>query len=1083
MDQINGISSDEAAVTLNISVSDINLALNEATLINFSFSTDGIYDFALEDVVLVSSDGSMAGSLSGLILTGPSTYQCVFMPSSNFQGTVQLHVPAGAYTQGGLEPGAEAYSPVIAIDTIMPTATIYVADTSLGYRETVNLTVSFSESVIGFQWSDLIGPAGSFSNEAVNASGTVYTASYSPNDGQSHPADTAYLSLPAGAYTDVMGNGGTLAISNGFGVDTIDENTSVSLSDTSLIKGESLLVTVSFAIPVWAFDPGDVLWPSVYGELSAWTLSFEDSGPLAGMIVGATASFTPNDNVTVSQNYVMARGARSPGFSIDTQAPGVESISLTDDDLIAGDLALVTVKFTEPVKNFDLQDIDLSQASGSVSSLEQIDALTYHLIFTPAANVTSQNNVISVREGGYADLAGNLGAGRTSDVFAVNTMPADQVPPQPLISLGSEFVGPSGVVITISFDEEVDHFDLSDIDSTLLPGSFSALQASPDGMMYSTVFTPDQGVTGSSNQIIVIPGNYADTAGNPGLGGSSANFVVDTEGPGITSLVLNDSLLSYSEVLVVTLTFSEAVVNFGAEDIDLSEAAVQWISLEALSPDEYRATFAPLAGNEQSLNRLFILGSEYADQLGNVGSNAYSPFFSIDLIAPTPNIVTSTTLSNADGFDFSVVFEEPVSGLDAGDVYMSGASGSISFQSQSIDGKSFHFYFTPVIGTQASDAFIYVAGDGYMDFAGNLGLPSQSSPLSVDAIAPTAVITLSDTTLTLGESLELTVHFNELVNGFDMSDIDLGGLPGTLTDFSQIAAQEYLITFTPSAEVTVANAAVAVNGSYTDIAGNLGIPQSSDSFTIDTHRPSVEIGLSDTYLTRGESGTLTFTFSEVIQGFAADDVRLDGAAVNLTNFQEVEAGKKFTAIFTPANDLFDTSNVFSVVSGSYTDVVGNPGGAAYSVNVSIDTLVKNFYGTTGNDSIQGAAGADRISGVPKSGAGAGKGSVDVLTGLGGADVFVLGTTKAVYYNDGNKSLSGTADFAWITDFSVSERDKLEVKAGKYLFSALSVGNFSGAGLYLDTNNSGAWDAKDELIGFLVGVSPGSVSAAHDLIPV
>ncbi len=1082
MSPISGLSQSDAAVTLAIDVADPNLILNEATIVSFVFS-DVVFDFSVGDVTLYSSNGSVAGVLSGLTSTGPTTYRATFTPSLNFEGTAQLYVPPGAYTLGGLDPGAEAYSTIISIDTKIPTATIYVNATNIGYRETVNLVVTFSEKVAGFDWSDLVGPVGSISNATVSPDGKVYAASYYPGDGQDFSAIPAHLSLPAGSYTDMMGNSGAAAASNDFNIDTIDENTSVSISDTRLIKGESMQVTVRFAVPVLTFNPGDVLWPSAYGAMSSWTLTYEDSGPLAGLIKGATAIFTPNDNVAIDKIHIMARGVNSVNFSIDTQAPNVESIGINDDYLTSGESALVTVKLSEPVNNFDLQDIDLSKASGLVSNLTQIDAATYQMIFTPTANVNTQNDVIAVLDGGYTDLAGNSGSGKSSSVFSVNTMPVDQVPPQPSITIGSQLVGPSGTVVTISFDEKVENFDLSDIDRTNLPGSFAPLQSSPDGMTYSTVFIPNQGVASLSNQITVVPGNYIDVAGNPGLGGSSTNFAVDTVVPKIISFALNDSLLSSVDLLAMTIKFSEAVSDFDSADIDISGAAVQWVAFQALSSDEYRAIFSPPPGAEQLLNKIVIHGAQYSDQAGNPGVDTDSPLFSVDSIAPIPHIINTATLSNAKGFDFSVLFDEAVSGFGVNDLYVSGVAGLVSLISQTADGKSFDFHFTPASGDLGSSASIHVAVGGYHDLAGNIGLDSQSSLFSVDAAPPVGAITLSDTVLTFGKSLTLTIHFNEMVTAFDITDIDLGGLPGVLGNLSQNSGGDYLVNFTPNANVSVTDAVITVKGSYTDIAGNPGIDQVSGKFVIDTKAPSATIGVSDTYLTRGESETLTFVFSEAVNDFTANDVRLDGLAVNLTNFQEIEPGKKFTAIYTPPNNLLDSSNIFSVVSGSYTDILGNPGDAASSVNVNIDTLGKSFYGTTGNDVIKGTAGADRLSGVPQAGTGAGKGSVDLLAGLGGADVFVLGNTKTAYYNDGNNSSNGAQDLAWITDFSVAQGDKIEVKAGTYFFSALTVGKLPGTGLYLDTNNSGAWDAKDELIGFLVGVNPGSVSAAHDLMLV
>jgi subtilisin family serine protease len=61
-----------------------------------------------------------------------------------------------------------------------------------------------------------------------------------------------------------------------------------------------------------------------------------------------------------------------------------------------------------------------------------------------------------------------------------------------------------------------------------------------------------------------------------------------------------------------------------------------------------------------------------------------------------------------------------------------------------------------------------------------------------------------------------------------------------------------------------------------------------------------------------------------------------------------------------------------------------------------------LWGTTGNDTITGGNGNDRISGVLASGTTAsamGAGQIDVLTGSSGADVFVLGDSRGVFYDD------------------------------------------------------------------------------------
>lgn len=131
-----------------------------------------------------------------------------------------------------------------------------------------------------------------------------------------------------------------------------------------------------------------------------------------------------------------------------------------------------------------------------------------------------------------------------------------------------------------------------------------------------------------------------------------------------------------------------------------------------------------------------------------------------------------------------------------------------------------------------------------------------------------------------------------------------------------------------------------------------------------------------------------------------------------------------------------------------------------------------LWGTTGNDTITGGNGNDRLSGVLASGTKAnamGARQIDVLTGGAGADVFVLGDSRGVFYDDRRSRNLGTADYARIKDFTAGE-DKLQLRNANYLFT-VSSGNLS---LYWDLNGNGNLDTggrnRDELIALLEGVS-------------
>jgi len=134
-----------------------------------------------------------------------------------------------------------------------------------------------------------------------------------------------------------------------------------------------------------------------------------------------------------------------------------------------------------------------------------------------------------------------------------------------------------------------------------------------------------------------------------------------------------------------------------------------------------------------------------------------------------------------------------------------------------------------------------------------------------------------------------------------------------------------------------------------------------------------------------------------------------------------------------------------------------------------------LWGTTSSDIITGSTGNDRISGVLASGTSSramGASQIDVLTGGSGADVFVLGDKRGLFYNDRINGNLGLGDYARIQDFT-SGVDKIQLFSASYLTSA-SQGNTS---LYWDRNGNGKLNLtgsnQDELIAIFTNSSPTS----------
>jgi hypothetical protein len=142
-----------------------------------------------------------------------------------------------------------------------------------------------------------------------------------------------------------------------------------------------------------------------------------------------------------------------------------------------------------------------------------------------------------------------------------------------------------------------------------------------------------------------------------------------------------------------------------------------------------------------------------------------------------------------------------------------------------------------------------------------------------------------------------------------------------------------------------------------------------------------------------------------------------------------------------------------------------------------------LWGTTGNNSITGSSGPDRLAGVSATGTTStamGAQQVDTLTGLAAADVFLLGDGRGVFYDDRLNNSLGSADYALIKDFA-SGVDKLQVRAGtSYIYTTST----SGLSLYWDRNKDSRLTSsgknQDELIAVLQGAT---ALFATDLIAV
>jgi Ca2+-binding RTX toxin-like protein len=187
-------------------------------------------------------------------------------------------------------------------------------------------------------------------------------------------------------------------------------------------------------------------------------------------------------------------------------------------------------------------------------------------------------------------------------------------------------------------------------------------------------------------------------------------------------------------------------------------------------------------------------------------------------------------------------------------------------------------------------------------------------------------------------------------------------------------------------------------GSYSAIIraipGGIG-PSSGQQNGFDPGNDRLDGGEGDDFLCGGEG-------DDVLQGGNGNDI--------LGSFSLTRRTSASAARFDSSGTVEDNSSYDRVISA--TDDVGND----------------IQEGGRGNDTLNGGTGNDQLVGVSQAdGLLAGFNEVDTLRGGTGSDIFVLGNTSTVFYNDRRNRTRGRQDYALIQDFAIVQGDRIQLQ--------------------------------------------------------
>ena len=802
------IRNGNVAISLSSSSSDpINGPFDFNLVTSRAVSGFETSDIQTENVA--SRSVSCAGSSAE-----PVTCTGSMQPLSD--GEVRVFVPAGAMTDLAGAPNDASNILVFQYDGTKPIASI-ASSNSTPVSGAFAITVSFTESVTGFEASDL--KVGNGSASAFAGTGDTYTAEITPSGDGPVTVDIA-----DGVAQDAAGNDNTAAEQFSIEADASAPSVSIATQSANPVSG-AFSIDILFTKPVTGFEVGDLIvrngnasnFTGSGSSYTAYITPITDGTVTIDVTAGVAQDAAGNENTAAEQFAIEA----------DSSAPDV-SIASTDEAPVGGSFQ-VTITFTEPVFGFEANDLTIG--NGKVDGLSGSGA-TYIADITPSADGTITVDVVA---GIAQDAAGNDNTAATQ--FSIES---DRTAPS--VSIATTSAGPvSGAFsITVTFTEAVTGFVVGDI--TVGNGSASSLAGS--GTTYTADITPTADGTVT---VDVAAGVAQDNAGNHNT--AATQLFIESDGTAPTVTIISTSSDPVSGTFSVTATFSEAVSGFVVGDLSVGNGSAS--NLQTADNSVFTADITPSADGTLTVD---VAAGAAQDVAGN--DNTAASQFSVEYDGTRPGVsiafgpgapVEGPPLFVRGPFNVEFRFDEAVEDFTISDIVVGNGVaddfGIISTNAApaqiSGDGTQLASIYTAII-TPAADGIVTVdvAAGAAQDAAGNDNTAATQFSIESDGTPPSLSIT-SDAA-TVSGPFTATFTFSEAVTGFELGDIVVAN--GAVSEFGG-AIDVYTATITPE---TVGALTISVaEGASDDAAGNAS---GAGDFvvTVRADAPSVDIVISST---------------------------------------------------------------------------------------------------------------------------------------------------------------------------------------------------------------------------------------------
>ena len=716
--------------------------------------------------------------------------------------------------------------------------------------------------------------------------------------GSTDPNGVTYRWTFNGATTE----GNTLAVST-----EADGDYSVSVVAVDNAGNESAATTVSWKLDATAPTPAPTVagLPGALTNQKTFTLTATGSSDKNGVTYRWTFNGVPTEGNT---------------FEVATETDGNYSVSVVAVDKAGNESEPTVVSW----------ELDATAPAPKPTVTGDSGALTNQKTFTLTASGSSDDNGVTYRwtfngvttEGNTFEVATETDGNYSVSVVAVDNAGNESEATTVSWELDARAPEPKPTVAGLpGVQTNQKSFTLTASGSTDPNGvtyrwTFNEATTDGDTLTVSTEADDDYTVS-----VVAV-----DDAGNASEA-TVVGWTLDTVAPTVelaseTSDRFNGSVAE----LLVTATFNEAVTNFTAESVAVSNGTVKAVSYVEIVDDQHIYTIAivPDSNGEVVVN---VEAGVVADAAGNRNEASNELTFIYDDVSPTVTLTSDTPARFNEAsapLVVNVAFSEVVTNFTAGSVtVVNGTDVSVS----TVDGSETD-YVVSVRPVAEGAVSVQIAAGAVADLAGNGNEASAVLERTYDITGPT--VTLSSETrdpFNLDDVFTVKVSFDEAVTNFTADCVTVSN--GTVTNVSEVVVVDGTNTYTVMINpITGNDVTVSVEvqaDAVTDLAGNGNAASSQLTRTCDTERPTVTFAASvlDVFgsdkLTDG-AFTVTLTLSEPNTTFTADAVKVSSGVGTVTQKSDV----KWDVVIRPTiSSDGEGVIIVQIDDGAFQDAAGN----------------------------------------------------------------------------------------------------------------------------------------------------------------